>query len=394
MGKIDDLIKELCPDGVEWKTIEETCDILDSQRKPISKSKRKSGTFPYYGANGIQDWVDGYIFDGTYILMGEDGSVINKDNTPVLNWVSGKIWVNNHAHILKEGNNQVDLRFIYYILQTVDVSGIVRGVPPKINQANLKGITIPLPPLSIQQQIVEILDTFTDSISNLQEELELREKQMEFYRENLLSFDGEDVEWKSIKDCISSLTTGVNPRQHFVLNSEDSSYHYITGKNINDNKIDVSSGTDKINAKALSLINKRAKLTDDILLFASTGTGTVGRMAYVKQYDNSWTVSETLYIIRTQRLINTKFLMYVLNTWRSKKQYIGRISKGSVPHLKISDLLNVFIPVPSLSRQQEIVDILDTFESMITNIKEEIELRQKQYEYYREKLLTFERKGV
>ena len=148
MGKIDDLIKELCPDGVEWKTIEETCDILDSQRKPISKSKRKSGTFPYYGANGIQDWVDGYIFDGTYILMGEDGSVINKDNTPVLNWVSGKIWVNNHAHILKEGNNQVDLRFIYYILQTVDVSGIVRGVPPKINQANLKGITIPLPPLS------------------------------------------------------------------------------------------------------------------------------------------------------------------------------------------------------------------------------------------------------
>ena len=86
--------------------------------------------------------------------------------------------------------------------------------------------------------------------------------------------------------------------------------------------------------------------------------------------------------------------MYVLNTWRSKKQYIGRISKGSVPHLKISDLLNVFIPVPSLSRQQEIVDILDTFESMITNIKEEIELRQKQYEYYREKLLTFERKGV
>ena len=394
MGKIDDLIKELCPDGVEWKTIEETCDILDSQRKPISKSKRKSGTFPYYGANGIQDWVDGYIFDGTYILMGEDGSVINKDNTPVLNWVSGKIWVNNHAHILKEGNNQVDLRFIYYILQTVDVSGIVRGVPPKINQANLKGITIPLPPLSIQQQIVEILDTFTDSISNLQEELELREKQMEYYRENLLSFDGEDVEWKSIKDCISSLTTGVNPRQHFVLNSEDSSYHYITGKNINDNKIDISSGTDKINAKALSLINKRAKLTDDILLFASTGTGTVGRMAYVKQYDNSWTVSETLYIIRTQRLINTKFLMYVLNTWRSKKQYIGRISKGSVPHLKISDLLNVFIPVPSLSRQQEIVDILDTFESMITNIKEEIELRQKQYEYYREKLLTFERKGV
>ena len=112
-------------------------------------------------------------------------------------------------------------------------------------------------------------------------------------------------------------------------------------------------------------------------------------MAYVEHYDNSWTVSETLYVIKAKQLVNTKFLMHVLNAWHIKKQYIGKISKGSVPHLKMSDLLNVFIPVPSLERQQEIVEILDTFEAMIANIREEIVLRTKQYEYYREKLLSF-----
>ena len=406
MGKIDELIKELCPDGVEYVKLGEICEIYDGTHQT---PKYVNEGIPFISVENIQniygsqkfisiDDYDSYkvkpqLGDMFMTRIGTIGTcaIVNKQED-IAYYVS--------LALLRPKHSIVNVGYLKHLIESnigvneIRKHSLLHAVPIKINKNDICKIQIPLPPLSIQQQIVEILDTFTDSISNLQEELELREKQMEFYRENLLSFDGEDVEWKSIKDCISSLTTGVNPRQHFVLNSEDSSYHYITGKNINDNKIDVSSGTDKINAKALSLINKRAKLTDDILLFASTGTGTVGRMAYVKQYDNSWTVSETLYIIRTQRLINTKFLMYVLNTWRSKKQYIGRISKGSVPHLKISDLLNVFIPVPSLSRQQEIVDILDTFESMITNIKEEIELRQKQYEYYREKLLTFERKGV
>lgn len=99
---------------VEWKTLGEVVEILDSKRKPISKSQRISGKYPYYGANGIQDYVNDFIFDGTFILLGEDGSVINEDGSPVLNWATGKIWVNNHAHILAEKSNKSILRYIYF----------------------------------------------------------------------------------------------------------------------------------------------------------------------------------------------------------------------------------------------------------------------------------------
>ena len=183
MNKLQDLIDTLCPDGVEYEKLENLCNILDSKRKPIAKDKRKKGKYRYYGANGIQDYIDNYIFDGTFILMGEDGSVINKDKSPVLHWVTGKIWVNNHAHILEENKN-MNLKFMYYYLQTVDVSGIVRGTPPKINQQNLKNIKIPLPPIEIQSEIVRILDNFTE----LTAELTARKKQYEYYRDKLLTF--------------------------------------------------------------------------------------------------------------------------------------------------------------------------------------------------------------
>ena len=182
--------------GLKLVTLGEVCEILDNLRKPITKSKRIQGIYPYYGANGIQDYVNEYIFDGDFLLIGEDGSVINKDNSPVLNWASGKFWVNNHAHILKEKSNTTDLRFVFFYLQTCDVSSIVRGVPPKINQQNLKTIQIPLPPLAVQNEIVEILDKF-DTLANdlsagLPAEIEARKKQYEYYRERLLSFIAKD----------------------------------------------------------------------------------------------------------------------------------------------------------------------------------------------------------
>ena len=102
MKNLETLINELCPDGVEFVKLGDCCQILDSKRRPVSKAKRVAGDYPYYGANGIQDYVDSYLFDGIFLLLGEDGSVINKDKSPVLNWAVGKIWVNNHAHILAE----------------------------------------------------------------------------------------------------------------------------------------------------------------------------------------------------------------------------------------------------------------------------------------------------
>ncbi len=189
--RLKSLLQTLAPKGVEFRKLGEVCEILDNRRIPIAKNKRNPGIYPYYGANGIQDYIDSYIFDGDFVLVGEDGSVINKDNTPVVNWASGKIWVNNHAHVLQT-KNELKLKFLYFYLQTIDVSYCVAGTPPKINQENLKKITIPIPPLEIQQEIVKVLDQFsiltTDLLAGIPAEIKARKKQYEYYREKLLTF--------------------------------------------------------------------------------------------------------------------------------------------------------------------------------------------------------------
>ena len=118
-------------------------------------------------------------------------------------------------------------------------------------------------------------------------------------------------------------------------------------------------------------------------------------MAIIKEYNNDWGISETLYGIKVKdAIITPKYLMYTLYAESAKAQYVPKISKGSVPHLKVADLLNVVIPVPSLAEQARIVAILDRFDALCNDITAglpaEIAARQKQYEYYRDRLLTFQ----
>ena len=182
---------------VEWKRLGEICEVLDNMRKPVTKKDRMPGPYPYYGANGIQDYVADYLFDGAYLLIGEDGSVITEKGSPVLTWAEGKIWVNNHAHVICEarqdnGSPKALLRYLFHSLQTVIITDIVHGTPPKLNKANLCDINIPLPPLAEQERIVAILDRFDALCNSLTEglpaEIELRKKQYEYYRDKLLSF--------------------------------------------------------------------------------------------------------------------------------------------------------------------------------------------------------------
>lgn len=199
------------------------------------------------------------------------------------------------------------------------------------------------------------------------------------------------VEYKPISEVIDSLKTGLNPRKNFKLNDVGACCYYITGKDVYSNRINVSERTDKITKDAVKLINKRACLHDDVLLFVSTGTGTVGRMTVVDKYTGDWNVSETMYIISTKsETITTKFLFYVLYSNIAKEQYEPKISKGSVPHLKVSDLLNVETPVPPLPVQEEIVRFLDKMTELEAALETELDLRKKQYEYYRDKMISEE----
>jgi type I restriction enzyme S subunit len=178
---------------VPWTALGEVVTVLDSQRRPIKKTDRRPGPYPYYGANGIQDWVSDFLFEGTYLLMGEDGSVVNSDGSPVVNWAEGRIWVNNHAHVMAEIPSRASLRFVYHYLRTADVTSVAHGVPPKITQADLRAMRIPIPPRGEQRLIVATLDKYDAMLNDLSlalaAELAARRKQYEHYRDRLLTFE-------------------------------------------------------------------------------------------------------------------------------------------------------------------------------------------------------------
>lgn len=156
--------------------LEDVCDILDSQRVPITAKDRTKGIYPYYGANGIQDYVNDYIFDDELVLLAEDGGNFGSKERPIAYRVSGKCWVNNHAHVLK-AKNCIDVDYLCYSIMFYDVSSMVNGATrQKLNQATMRKMLIPLPSKEKQLEIVANLDKVTHTIdlcNNILEKLDL-----------------------------------------------------------------------------------------------------------------------------------------------------------------------------------------------------------------------------
>lgn len=157
---------------MEYITIEECCDILDSRRIPITASDRRSGPYPYYGANGIQDYVAEYIFDDELVLLAEDGGNFGSKTRPIAYRVSGKCWVNNHAHVLKPMSN-MDVNYLCYSLMFYDTEELVNGATrQKLTQAAMRKMLIPQRPIKEQEKIVLELSKIQSIISARQRQLQ------------------------------------------------------------------------------------------------------------------------------------------------------------------------------------------------------------------------------
>ena len=142
---------------------------LDTRRKPVKEADRKPGPYPYYGASGIVDYVDGFLFDGDHLLIAEDGENLRTRQTPVAFMANGKFWVNNHAHVVV-GNERASTRYLQYALLGSDISSYLTGaVMPKLTQGNLNRIEVPCPSREIQEQIVSVLGGLDDRITLLRE---------------------------------------------------------------------------------------------------------------------------------------------------------------------------------------------------------------------------------
>lgn len=391
MSKLEQLINELCPNGVEYRRLENCCEILDNKRKPVTKSAREAGKYPYYGANGIQDYVSSYIFDGTFILVGEDGSVVTEMGTPIVTWATGKIWVNNHAHIISEING-VLLRYLFHYLQTVPVKHLIHGNIPKLTGGDFRALKIAVPPLPVQEEIVRILDKFMELTAELTAELTTRKQQYEYYRDQLISFR-KDMPLVELGKLATDMYRGAGIKRDEVSSEGTPCVRYgeiYTTYNV---------WFDKCVSKTMTG-SKTFEYGD--VLFAITGES-VEEIAKSCAYVGNEKCFAGGDIVVMKHEQNPKYMAYALSTTMAQKQKSkGRI-KSKVVHSNIPAIKEIKIPIPfpkdtakSLAEQQRIVDILDRFNKLCYDISEglpsEIEARQKQYEYYRDKLLTFKKK--
>ena len=206
-----------------------------------------------------------------------------------------------------------------------------------------------------------------------------------------------NIEWRTLGEVCVHLRTGLNPRRNFKLNTEDASNYYVTVRELGGTELLYSEKTDLINDDALQLINNRSKLKVNDILFS--GTGTIGKTAFISKEPTNWNIKEGVYALT----LNTHYVlpMFVLRYLQTQStiDWIDRMAAGGIVRsITMKNLEQLPIPLPPLSEQRRIVDILDRFDTLTNSISEglpkEIALRRKQYEYYRDALLNFPRAEV
>lgn len=195
---------------------------------------------------------------------------------------------------------------------------------------------------------------------------------------------------------IISLNTGLNPRQFFKLNTEDANNYYITIREIHNGKIVPNEKTDLINDEAMRLCNNRSNLEKGDVLFS--GTGTIGETAVVEREPQNWNIKEGVYVIKPDKqFLNAKYLRYLLMSDEIKNLYMKKVAGGTVKSIPMKELRKILIPLPSMAEQFKIATMIEHFDILCNNLSTglpaEIKARQKQYEYYRDKLLSL-KKGI
>lgn len=393
MESIEQMIKRLCPKGVEWKKISEICINCDSKRKPVTSGKRVAGKYPYYGASGIVDYVEDYIFEGDYLLVSEDGANLLARRTPIAFSISGKNWVNNHAHVL-QFDNYIERKYIEYYLNMIDLRKYISGgAQPKLSQQSLNNIYIPLPPLEIQSRIVEVLDKMTtltaELKAELEAELEARKQQYEYYRNKLLTFNEtgggiRQVTWKKISEICVNICSGGTPSRG---NSDYYSGNIPWLRTQEVNWTDVYDTELKISEEAVK--NSSAKIIPSNCVIVAMYGATAAK-ACINKIELTTNQACCNLQIDPEKALYKYVYFWLCNNYEKLK----RLGEGSQNNLNAMKIKDYPIPVPSMEEQQRIVSILDRFEALTTDLQSglpaEIEARRQQYEYYRNKLLTFD----
>ena len=366
-----------------WKDLSEVAIL--KRGIVISKDylRDNNGIYPVYSSQtvdgGIMGYINTFMFDGEFLTWTTDGA-----NAGTIFHRKGKFNITNVCGLIEiKDVSIIKYRFLYFWLSYVSKQYVLEGMGnPKLMSNRMGLIKIPLPHIKVQEEIVKILDSFTNLIDALNEELSLRQKQFEYYREKLLTFDDTSL-LKSIKE-IGTLYRGNGLQKKDFVEEGVGCIHYgqiytKLGFSLSNPLTYVTEET----AKPLTKVRKG----DLVIACTSENVEDVCKSVVWEGEEEIVTGGHACVFRHNE---NPRYIGYFFQTYQFFMQKKQHVYGTKVIDIKTEKLGEILIPIPSLSIQQSIVEKLDAFESLISSLKEEIALRQKQYEYYREKLLTFD----
>lgn len=393
MKNLETLTQELCPNGVEFVKLGDVLDYEQPTKYIVKCKDYQNEGMPVLTAG--QTFILGYTDEtnGIFEASKENPVIIFDDFTTSFHWVDFNFKVKSSAMkmLRVSSEREVSFRFVYYAMKCIKYQTLEhsRQWISKYSQ-----IEIPLPPIEVQTEIVRILDKFTSLEAELEAELDCRKRQYEYYRDKLLSFEnvgGQEVEWKKMSE-VFDMRNGYTPSKAKAEYWEGGTIPWFRMEDIRENGRILSDSIQHITMEGV----KKGKLFPANSFILAT-TATIGEHALViadslaNQRFTNLTVCKSL----SDRLL-VKFVfhyMFIVDEWCKKN-----INVSGFASVDMNKFKKLEFPIPSLEVQRRIVSILDRFESLTTSLQSglpaEISARRQQYEYYRDKLLTFKRKGA
>ncbi|WP_288550383.1 restriction endonuclease subunit S [uncultured Brachyspira sp.] len=392
MSKLEELLNKECPDGVEYVELSSVINY-EQPSKYIVENTKYNDDYDTPVLTAGQTFILGYTNekDGIYKASKKEPVIIFDDFTTSFHWVDFNFKVKSSAmKMLKViDENKSNFRYLYYCMKNI------KYVPLDHTRQWIEKYSkfmIPLPPIKVQKEIVRILDTFTKYQDLLNRELELRKKQYEYYRDKLLTF-GDEVEYRTVGDVGLVTKLAGFEFTKYVTYSNKGKIIALRGLNVKNGRLNLDE-VKYIDESDLTKLT-RSKLYIDDMLF--TYVGTIGEVALIDENDKYYLAPNVALIRFDKKIILPKFMRYYFQSNIFFNTQINKLlQSSSMKNIPMEKIRKFLVPVPPLEEQERIVNILDKFDALCNDITKglpaEIELRKKQYEYYRDKLLTFKEK--
>ena len=338
--------------------IENCCEILDSMRIPITAENREKGPYPYYGVNGIQDYVADYIFNDELVLLAEDGGNFGSKDKPIAYRVSGKCWVNNHAHVLKPKSG-LNVDYLCYSLMFYKTDGMVNGATrKKLTQAAMRKMKIPFIPMDEQLNVVHKLNKITKIKEQREKELKLLD---DIIRARFVElFECGDHEIVKASDVCDFITKGTTPPTGEITEEyENGKIPFLKVYNLSfTGEMLFDENPQYILAETHNGKLARSKVYPNDVLMNIVGPP-LGKFTLVTDEFEEWNINQAIAIFRAKERILPRFLLHALMQPKVLEPFIGQAVGIRQQNLSLEQCRNLQFPLPSLEEQKSFVEFAE-----------------------------------